>query len=166
MPIVKTSFRAPVHNIELLDDYNRRIYFKANLEFADGILPILHGGTGNNGFANDQVIIYSDGKLISSGVTKAELSTLSGIPTENEDHNSVNMVDLLNSKVSGITTEDNTLLDKNPDTNIVKLPPFLNKTGGGTVNGNVEVTGSLTIANVIIEYDEVTESIVFKKKIT
>lgn len=152
------TFHAPPANIDLMVG-PRRVFYRSNMEFVTGILDTTHGGTNNAVYKDDTVIIYSDGKLISTDITSKELSVLRGMGTS--DGSGVTMTELLNDKISGIKTYDNVLLDKDNVDHTVKLPDFLLKTGG-TVKGNVNIVGKLTIGeHAEIEYDALTKSIVF-----
>lgn len=75
LSVPKLSFQAPPANIDAYVG-NRRVYYRANMEFVSGVLSSEHGGTGNTSFENDQVIVYSDGKMISSGITTGEIANL------------------------------------------------------------------------------------------
>lgn len=154
------SFHAPPANIDARIG-NRKVYYRANMEHVTGVLGTSNGGTGNTKFENEEVVIYSGGKLISSGITKDELSALKGISVPSEEGDSATtLVDLLNEKVSGILTAGGVLLDKDDDKN-VKLPDYLLKTGG-TVRGNLEVVGDMTFGeHLTVSYDETTNSVAF-----
>lgn len=157
MAIVLTSrqsFHAPPANVDLLLG-NRQIYYRSNMEFVTGILGTTNGGTGNASFKDDEVIIYSGGKFISSGISKEELDALKGVTSDGE----TTITQLLNSKVSGIFTAQNVQLDKNSDNNVT-LPDYLLKTGG-TVTGNLTVNKKLRVGNVEMAYDSNTDSVSF-----
>lgn len=151
------SFKAPPNNIDLYIG-GRQVFYRSNMEHVTGILPIINGGTGNNTFNEDKVIIYSKGKLVSTNITKEELETLSGISIKTEEGTPISMIDLLGGKVSTITTYDGTPLDM--DECEVKLPDFLLKKGG-TINGNLTVEGDFKVGSLKMAWDDVTKCISF-----
>lgn len=137
----KRIFHAPPVNVDLFGDHGRQIYYRSNLEHVAGILATSNGGTGNTEFKEGELIIYSSGKLISSGVKTADLSEMG-------------------SKVSGISTYDGTALTIDEKTKVVKLPDYLLKTGG-TVSGDLVVQKSLTVGNVNIHFDNTSQCVAF-----
>lgn len=152
------SFHAPPANIDLIAG-NRKIYYRANMEFVTGILGTSNGGTGNSSFTDDTVVVYSDGKLISADVTGKELSVLKGINTGGDD--GVSMTDLLNDKISGIKTHDGVLLDKDNVNHTVTLPDYLLKTGGD-ISGKLSVLEQITVGeHVVIRYDAMSKCVAF-----
>lgn len=169
IPGTPSSFHAPPMNTTLYIN-GRKTYYTANMENVDGILAVTHGGTGNRTFKDGEVVIYSGGKLISSGVTKAELATLSGLSpgTSGGDTSSggeqeppKTLVDMLGEKVSTVTTSNGTPLDMDEETGTVKLPDYLLRTGG-TIEGNLQVNGAFAVGNVSIIHDPITNCITFK----
>lgn len=75
---VPKSLLAPPINVTAYVD-GRKTYYTANMENVVGVLGANHGGTGNTKFKDGEVVIYSEGKFISAGITKNELSVLAGI---------------------------------------------------------------------------------------
>lgn len=151
------SFHAPPANVDAFVG-NRKVYYRSNMEFVTGILATSNGGTGNSKYDDDSVIIYSNGKFISAGVTKKELSVLKDITAGSSGD--VSMVDLLKSKVSGIKTNSGDELELDDESNVV-LPDYLLKTGGD-VSGNLGVKGKFVLGDHIeIKYDSDSKSVVF-----
>ena len=159
-----TSFhRTPINTTLYID--GRKTYYTANMENVDGVLDVPHGGTGSNTFTDGEVVVYSDGKFISAGITKKELSTLSGLsPSEGTGDGETpakTIVELLNEKVSVIALPDGTPLDM-ADDGKVRIPDYLLKTGG-TISGNLQVNGGFAVGNVMIAHDPITDCITFKR---
>lgn len=151
------SFNAPPRNIDLYIN-GQAVYYRSNMEHVTGLLDIANGGTGNNKFTEDRVIIYSGGKLVSTSITKKELEALSGLPTTSSDGTSINMMDLLGDKISNINTADGVPLDK--ENCVVQLPDYLLKTGG-EISGNLTVKGDFKVGSLKMAWDDVTKCISF-----
>ena len=163
MAIVKsfTSFKTPPHNIDIIIN-GRQVFYRSNMEHVAGVLGTANGGTGSSSFIEDSVIIYSNGKLISTDVTRDELNALSGLQIksgEGESSQPLNMMDLLNGKISTITTSDGTPLDMGKGSS-VSLPDFLLKTGG-EISGDLTVKKNFKVGNLKIAWDDVTKCVSF-----
>ena len=152
------SFHAPPANIDLIAG-NRKVYYRANMEFVAGILGTSNGGTGNSNFTDNTVVVYSGGKLVSADVTGKELSVLKGMNAGSDEN--VSMTDLLNDKISGIKTYDGVDLDKDNLNHTVTLPDYLLKTGGN-ISGKLSVFEQITIGeHVVIKYDAMSKCVAF-----
>lgn len=71
----RANFKLPPANVDLKVG-GQQIYFRSNMEFVDGVLPIANGGTGNTKFTENRVVIYSNGRFISSDITTTQLASL------------------------------------------------------------------------------------------
>lgn len=71
----RANFSLPPANVDFKIG-GQRIYFRSNMEFVDGMLNVAHGGTGNTSFTENRVVIYSNGRLISSDITTVQLATV------------------------------------------------------------------------------------------
>ena len=164
-----TSFKVPPVNIDIYTSNGRSIYYRSNMEHVTGVLGVSNGGTGSSVFKENKILMYSGGKIVSTDVTKDELDALSGLPTTGTDSEGntvpINMVDLLNGKVSGVRVRndsDNTqssLLDMDSN-NHVLLPDYLLKTGG-TISGNLTVNGDFKVGQLKMAWNDVTQCISF-----
>ena len=67
----KAIFQLPPNNIDLFVN-GRQIYYRSNMEFVDGILPISHGGTGMDGndLTEGNLLAYKNGTFVSSSYTE------------------------------------------------------------------------------------------------
>lgn len=160
MAIVRTlkSFKAPPHNIDLIVN-GRQVFYRSNMEFVEGVLAVNNGGTGNTKFKDGNVLIYTDGKLVSTDVTQDELNALSGLTVETPAGEPIGVMDLLAEKVSTITDSNGTPLDMD-ENNAVKLPDYLLKTGG-TISGNLAVEGEFKVGELKIAWNDVTKCVSF-----
>lgn len=157
------SFHAPPINTTAYIN-GRKAYYTANMENVDGVLGVDNGGTGNSTFKDNEVVIYSKGKFVSAGITSKELAMLSGLAPSTEDgsdENPATIVELLNAKISTISTSSGVTLDMDEETRDVKLPDYLLRSGG-TVDGDLQVNGDFAVGNMTFSYDENTGCIVFK----
>ena len=160
MAIVRVlkSFKPPSRNIDLIIN-GRSVYYRSNMEHVDGVLDIAHGGTGNTKFNDGKVIIYSGGKLVSTEVSQEELNALNGLSVKTDKGEPISMTDLLNEKVSTITTSDGTPLDMGEGSS-VKLPDYLLRSGG-TVEGNLTVNKEFRVGSLKMAWDDVTKCVSF-----
>ena len=111
----KSIFQLPPNNIDLFVD-GRQTYYRSNMEFVDGILPVTNGGTGTNTFEEGNLLAYKDGTFVSSPYTETYFEDM-------EERFRV----IGNSQIA---KADGTLLERNEETGVITLPDFLSHEGG------------------------------------
>lgn len=125
------SFHAPPINVDLFGKFGRQIYYRSNLEHVAGVLSPANGGTGNTSFIDNQIVVYSDGKLISSGIDKTTLDNITtgsviGVKGDKETKyrtGNVNLTaeDIGALSVDGISESSSTIVDYGNATNLIQI---------------------------------------------